>query len=271
MRDDDWPDYLSDYHDERPGITERALECAAQPPLGTPYDWLSAALPERLGRVLDVACGSAPLQPRLAARAKSYLGVDVSPAELALARERGRGPVVLGDARELPVAGASVDTVVVSMGLMLVRPFDAALSEIARVLRPGGRAGFLLPTSGPLRPADVRPLLALAWRLHGPGSMPQRITERRFVRAASRCGLQTVRASRHRFTFPLATRADAAGAVRSLYTPGRTDAQRRAAERALARLARPGRALPLPLLRLIATKAPDDPGIDHTGEQRRKP
>lgn len=253
MGRDPWDRYLDGYHGANAGITERAFAHAADPAVGSAYDWLLSAVPGPYGDVLDVACGSAPLHPLLDG-ASSYLGVDLSPAELASARARGRGPVVVGDARHLPVADRSVDTVVSSMGLMLVLPLAAALDEIARVLRPGGRAAFLLPAGGPLRLRDVPPLLVLARWLHGPGSMPQRVGHRRLAHGLRDVGMTVQTRSRHRFGFPLRSAEDAGLALRALYTPGRSAAQLASAERALTRLARPGRELPVPLLRVVARR-----------------
>lgn len=248
-----WPEYLAAYHARRPGITEMAFEHARDRRLGSPYDWLVTALPDRPGDVLDVACGNAPLHPRLP-HAATYLGVDLSDAELQAARALRRGPVTHGDARALPVPNASADTVVSSMGLMLVRPLTRAIDEIARVLRPGGTAAFLLPARIPLHLSDVRPLAVLGLHLHGPGSMPQHIGRRRLTRLLAKARLTTTSVTTHRFGLPLHTPADAGLAVRCLYTPGRSPAQLAAAESALARTARPGRQLPLPLLRLVARK-----------------
>ncbi|MFH5822898.1 class I SAM-dependent methyltransferase [Georgenia sp. AZ-5] len=248
-----WSRYLETYHREHPGITERAFEHARDARLGSPHDWLVDAVPTEAGDVLDVACGNAVLQPRLSAAA-SYLGVDISQSELRAARARGRGPVIQADARALPLPDAAVDTVVSSMGLMLLHPLSAAVGEIARVLRPHGTAAFLLPAAWPVRPSDVRPLLALTFHLHGPGSMPQLVTRRHLTRLLREAGLTVVHADTHRFEFPLRDRHDAHLAVQSLYTPRRTPAQLAAAEQALTALAGPDRHLPVPLLRLTARK-----------------
>ncbi len=249
----EWIEYLHAYHDQRPGITERAFDLVRDPHLGSPYDWLVSALPDRPGQVLDVACGSAPLYPRLTTAA-SYLGVDLSEAELGLARDRGRGPVERADALALPLADHSVDTVVSSMGLMLVQPLHVAVHEMARVLRPGGTAAFLLPSRSPLRVRDVAPLVVLSRHLHGAGAMPQQVHRRHLTKLAERAGLRVVRSARHRFGFPVHSAEHARLAVQALYTPGRTPQQLEAAEAALARMARPGLHLPLPLLLFVVSK-----------------
>jgi len=204
----DWDAYLATYHAQRPGVTEAAFEHARDPEVGSAYDWLAAALPRRAGRVLDVACGNAAVQPRLGDH-DSYLGVDVSEAELHEARRRGRGPVHHGDARALPVLDASVDTVVSSMGLMLVRPFRAGVAEIARVLRAGGTLAALLPAVWPVHLRDLPALLTLTWSLRGPGSMPQQVARRHLGRELGEVGLDVVEFHRHRFAFPLWSADDA--------------------------------------------------------------
>jgi len=63
--------------------------------------------------------------------------VDLSPRMVELARERGVEAQV-GDVQELPFAGASFDTVVAAWMLYHVPDIHRGLSEIARVLVPGG-------------------------------------------------------------------------------------------------------------------------------------
>ncbi|WP_454853636.1 class I SAM-dependent methyltransferase [Promicromonospora soli] len=248
-----WSTYLKAYHARRPGITEAAFDHARDPHVGTAHDWLAAALPDQAGDVLDVACGNAPLQPRLS-RARSYLGIDLSEAELRAARNAGRGPVLQGDARALPLPDSSIDTIVSSMGLMLVQPLAPAISEVARVLRPNGTVAFLVPARTPLRLTDLRPLAVLSLHLRGPGSMPQHVGRRRLAALLEQSGLVVTQATTRRFPFPLRTPTDALLAVQSLYTPGRSPERLADAEAALGRIARPGRELPLPLLRMVARK-----------------
>jgi SAM-dependent methyltransferase len=250
---DHWSAYLERFHRESPGITETTFVQTRDAELGDPYDWLVAALPLDASRILDLGCGSSPVQPRLRP-GTSYIGVDLSADELRGGRARGRGPTCRADARAIPLGDASVDAVVSCMSLMLVRPVEDALAEVARVLRPGGVLVALLPSAGPVRLGDVPVISSLALALRGPGSMPQRLTRTRISRLTARLGLEVVSASAHRFALPLED-ADAADlAVGMLYTPGRDEGQRRRARRRLERLARPGRELPLPLLRLVCRR-----------------
>ena len=129
----DWPAYLLAFHAMRPGITDDVLEHALDPHGLTAYDWAAEAVPLG-GSVLDLACGSGPLYRRL--RPRAYVGLDLSSAELAVAADLGV-PVVRADAARLPLADAGMAAVVASMALMLL-PLPATLTEVRRVLRPGG-------------------------------------------------------------------------------------------------------------------------------------
>lgn len=166
----DWPGYVAAFHAERAGITEDVLEHARDDRGRTPYDWAADALAAALGdraaaRVLDLACGSAPMSSRLAGH--DYVGMDLSAAELTRARARGL-PVAVADAGRLPLADASVDAVVMSMALMLV-PLRPALTEVRRVLRPGGAFVATVPHSRPMPARDWLRYGRLCVALRHPG------------------------------------------------------------------------------------------------------
>lgn len=248
-----WAGYVSQFHDQRPGITERAFTHAVHSELGTPYRWLAEPLPTSPGAVLDIACGNAAMLPWLTGY-DSYLGVDRSRGEIGHARAQGRGPVVYGDARRLPVPDSSIDTVVSSMGLMLVRPPERAVAEISRVLRRGGLMAILVPATRPILARDVPLGTALMARLHGPGSMPQQLSVGRLRRLLSAVGMSVIDARRERFPFAVHSPEHASLAVRSLYTPGRSARQLAQAEALLNRRAGERTELPVPLLRVIARR-----------------
>ena len=98
-------------------------------------------------RILDVGCGPGFYCVELAEEvgpAGSVVGIDSSAAMLELAARRcaEHGTVELheADAVSLPIADASVDGAVCVQVLEYVDEPDAALAEIHRALRPGGRA-----------------------------------------------------------------------------------------------------------------------------------
>ncbi len=103
-------------------------------------------------RVLDVCSGTGDLLVEFLRRdpARSGLGVDLSTemlvrgaAKLRRQGMAGRGHMAAGDAERLPVAARAVDAVTVAFGIRNVGEPLAALREMFRVLRPGGRAVIL--------------------------------------------------------------------------------------------------------------------------------
>lgn len=108
--------------------------------------------------VLDLACGTGNAALLAAARGARVVGVDSAPRLLAVARERARSVGIELDLREgdllaLPVDDASVDVVLSVFGVIFATDPAGAVREIARVLRPGGRA--LLTAWVPAGPIDA--------------------------------------------------------------------------------------------------------------------
>ena len=126
-------------------------------------------------RLLDVCSGTGDLLIEFLRQdpARTGVGVDLSVEMLALGRTKlrrnaldGRGRMLAGDAEELPVAGARFDAVTVAFGIRNVGDPRAALREMARVLRPGGRAA-VLEFSTP------RGALGAAYRLYSAHVLPR--------------------------------------------------------------------------------------------------
>jgi ubiquinone/menaquinone biosynthesis C-methylase UbiE len=102
---------------------------------------------EASGRVLDVGIGSGLNLAFYGEQTQLLLGIDPSPELLHFATDRaGKAfvPVELvrGSAEALPVDTESIDTVVVTFTLCSVGNVVAALAEIRRVIRPGGKLLF---------------------------------------------------------------------------------------------------------------------------------
>lgn len=95
------------------------------------------------GETLEVAIGTGLNLPVYPAEV-TLTGIDLSEPMLDLARDRaaelGRSVRLLqGNAHTLPFDDACFDTVVCTFGLCAIPDVDAALAEMRRVLRPGGR------------------------------------------------------------------------------------------------------------------------------------
>jgi ubiquinone/menaquinone biosynthesis C-methylase UbiE len=94
-------------------------------------------------RVLDVGCGTGVLARAAAARVAAdsqVTGLDLNEGMLAVARRlRPEIEWRQGDATNLPFADESFDVVMSQFALMYFPDRTAALREMARVLRPGGR------------------------------------------------------------------------------------------------------------------------------------
>ncbi len=114
-----------------------------------------ASLPEK-PLVLDLACGTGDFSRLVAARLPRTraVAVDLTERMLRLARARGIGDAVCGDATRLPFASGSFDCVFIGYGLRNFPNLHTALAEIERVTRPGGllvTLDFFLPRNPLLR------------------------------------------------------------------------------------------------------------------------
>lgn len=102
--------------------------------------------------ILDVATGTGDFafEAIKILNPEKITGVDISEGMLAVAKEKiaKRGlqhqfEVVLGDSERLPFHDASFDAVTVAFGVRNFEHLEQGLSDICRVLRPGGKAVIL--------------------------------------------------------------------------------------------------------------------------------
>ena len=103
------------------------------------------AAPRSGSRALDLATGTGDIAFALAARGARVVGLDVTPRMIELAQAKAaagdRAPrFLVGDMLALPFPARSFDVVTTGYGLRNVPDLTAAIDEIRRVLKPGGRA-----------------------------------------------------------------------------------------------------------------------------------
>jgi SAM-dependent methyltransferase len=91
--------------------------------------------------VLDAACGTGRHAEVLAKQGCKVIGVDLSTAMLDVARQKltKKADLRLGDLCHLPLEVAEVDAAVCSLALTHLPDLRAPLTELRRVLRPGGQ------------------------------------------------------------------------------------------------------------------------------------
>ncbi|MCB0900494.1 MAG: ubiquinone/menaquinone biosynthesis methyltransferase, partial [Actinobacteria bacterium] len=116
---------------------------------------VAAVTPEPGQRILDLAAGTGTSSKPFADAGALVVAADLSLGMLQVGAERQpQLTFVNADALALPFADAAFDAVTISFGLRNVEDTDAALAELRRVTRPGGRiviCEFSTPTFAPLR------------------------------------------------------------------------------------------------------------------------
>lgn len=123
---------------------------------GRHHAWRRAAvrlaLEGRAGQALDIATGTGDFAIELARRREvsRAVGLDITLPMLALARRKvvkkrvaSKTDFLRGDAHTLPFADGGFACITVGFGVRNFPDLPAALDEMARVLRPGGRLAIL--------------------------------------------------------------------------------------------------------------------------------
>jgi len=111
------------------------------------YDRLGVAADERL---LDLGCGAGRHAYEAMRRGATVVALDADDTELKqvaviMAEVRGEGSPVNGDALHLPFPDGAFDRVIAAEVLEHIPPDNAAMAELARVLRPGGTMAVTVP------------------------------------------------------------------------------------------------------------------------------
>ncbi|MFC4086810.1 class I SAM-dependent methyltransferase [Amycolatopsis samaneae] len=138
--------FLRDFHARHPAVTPRALGRGRAPDGRSSYEILRDHV-EGCPRVLDLGCGDGFLLDLLAEAGHEIAGIDLSAADLALARRRpslAEVRLVEARAQDLPFPSGEFDACVSHMAFMLMPDADRIAAELARVLAPGGRLAMVL-------------------------------------------------------------------------------------------------------------------------------
>ncbi len=93
--------------------------------------------------IIDVGCGGGLLSEPLARCGANVIGLDISPASIAIARAHGKAVpglhYILGDARQPPLPAGGADVVLCADILEHVAQWPEVLHSAYILLRPGGR------------------------------------------------------------------------------------------------------------------------------------
>lgn len=122
--------------------------------LSTRYGWASGMATGR--RVLELGCGGGQGLGLLARSASKVVGGDYSAPLLAIARRTygSRIPLARLSAERLPFADKTFDLVLLFEASYYIPDLNAAFTEMARVLAPGG--SILVVNANPERPDFIR-------------------------------------------------------------------------------------------------------------------
>ena len=152
-------------------------------------------------RVVDVACGTGRWMATAQRRGATPLGIDLSKEMLCQAERKDQlaGRLALADAQCLPIADEAVDVVVCSFALGSMASVRAAIAELRRVTKYGGRVVV----------SDLHPDTAqLPWRsTFRNGTRVYEVAQHRYdvdeyLQAGREAGLQLLRRLAPRFGEP---------------------------------------------------------------------
>jgi ubiquinone/menaquinone biosynthesis C-methylase UbiE len=155
--------------------------------------WLAR---EAVGRTLDLGCGTGRSLPLYPAGSRP-IGLDPEMRLLLRARKRAASvPLVLGRAEALPFAPCAFETVAVSLVFCSVVDPPKGLSEIRRVLAPGGTLRMMEHVRPEGLSGRLADLVQPAWTCLAGGCHPNRRTEAAVARAGFAIDPSTRRTTR---------------------------------------------------------------------------
>jgi len=159
--DKDWTEYLVIAHEKAPSMTPHAYADYKTKEGLSSYELLAQTCKLYQNKnitAVDLACGDGYLISfvlPLLNKPSKIIGVDMSNAELAIARNRLKEPnisFINAHAQKIPLDDHSVDVILCHMAFMLMLPLEPVVQEISRILKPGGSFSAVIggvPTDDP--------------------------------------------------------------------------------------------------------------------------
>jgi ubiquinone/menaquinone biosynthesis C-methylase UbiE len=152
MTDNDQTAHVRAHYEREAGGYDRQIAVFERLLFGDGRRWACAGAD---GDVLEIAAGTGRNLPFYPAAA-TVIATELSPAMLAIAERRARElgrdvDLRVGDAQALEFPDAHFDTVVCTLALCTIPDDRAAVAEVKRVLRPGGRFRLMEHVRSPRR------------------------------------------------------------------------------------------------------------------------
>jgi 2-polyprenyl-3-methyl-5-hydroxy-6-metoxy-1,4-benzoquinol methylase len=182
------------------------------------YDWLLSLLQPTQGRLLDVGCGTGAMLGAAAARGFGVAGVDISDVAIGQARRVApHAELHVGVAESLPFADGTYDVVSCVGSLEHVADPAQAVSEMARVAKPGAQLLVIVPNSRYL----MMPVVHLRqWLFPGQSQPVERhATERRWRELLEANGVRVASTHKDNHAYVPTRLLQAAGRLAGALTP----------------------------------------------------